>query len=539
MLIPVLLLWFSAQTPTAVESDRPKLCAVAGQVTNAVTGEPVAGASITLRRNDAGVSYGTATDAAGKFAMKNIGPGKYNLLVQRNLFLSGQYGERAPGRQFTPLVLEPGQEVRDITIRLMPQSVIAGRVTDDKGEPLMRVRIAALKMRYRPGGKELELAGDSSTNDLGEYRIFDLAPGRYYVRATYGNPGSGNLDGSAIPVPDESYVPIWYPGVPDPPAAASIDLSGGGVTRTIDFTLSKVRTVRVSGKVKNNTPAPNSRIMVWLTPRGGFGSGSSAWADPQGNFTVRGVIPGSYTIRAEVWEGQRTNSVRQAVEVGATGLDNLSLAIMPRTGMEVSGQVKVEGAGEPPSLAAVEVRLMARDPDAAPATGSARADGHGAFRLTDVEPGEYDLWAWGFPEGYYIKSVRQGDEEALEKGLDLTRGSAPVTVVLAPGAGEVTGVVQDNKQTPSPGATVVLLPVAQSHRLRLREQNTMADQNGRYTFKNIDPGDYKLFAWEDVEPGAWSDPDFMKPFETKGVAVTIREHGRESVPLDVIPAAQR
>ena len=39
------------------------------------------------------------------------------------------------------------------------------------------------------------------------------------------------------------------------------------------------------------------------------------------------------------------------------------------------------------------------------------------------------------------------------------------------------------------------------------------------TFRGIAPGEYKIFSWEEVEDGAWEDPDFLKLFEQKGVPV--------------------
>jgi hypothetical protein len=61
------------------------------------------------------------------------------------------------------------------------------------------------------------------------------------------------------------------------------------------------------------------------------------------------------------------------------------------------------------------------------------------------------------------------------------------------------------------------------------------DQYGRFTIKSVDPGEYKVFAWEDVETGAYMDPEFVKPVEGQGESVTIRESSRESLQLKLIP----
>ena len=75
---------------------------------------------------------------------------------------------------------------------------------------------------------------------------------------------------------------------------------------------------------------------------------------------------------------------------------------------------------------------------------------------------------------------------------------------------------------------------------RLQQQQyyktVTTDQNGSYTLKSLSPGEYKAFAWEDLEPAAYMDPDFMKPLESKGEAVTIRESDHKSLSLTMIPA---
>jgi hypothetical protein len=53
------------------------------------------------------------------------------------------------------------------------------------------------------------------------------------------------------------------------------------------------------------------------------------------------------------------------------------------------------------------------------------------------------------------------------------------------------------------------------------------------------PGDYRAFAWDDVEAGAWQDPDFLLRFENAGKAIRIGESGREVIALISIPSSGR
>jgi hypothetical protein len=84
---------------------------------------------------------------------------------------------------------------------------------------------------------------------------------------------------------------------------------------------------------------------------------------------------------------------------------------------------------------------------------------------------------------------------------------------------------------------VVLVP--QEKERRDREafyQTATTDQAGRFTFKSLVPGEYRVYAWEEAEYGAWMDPDFMKPLESRGEAVGVQEGGRHAIQVNLISA---
>src|SRR5438445_911017 len=151
----------AAQTaPTAAPSAPEDLCTIQGQVFNAATGEPLKKASLNLQRTDVTpdmmslpTNYSTATDASGKFAMKDIEPGKYQLRVNRNGFVSTSYGARGPGRPGTTLSLIRSQNLKDVVFRLTPHGVVAGRILDEDGEPVPNAGVQLMTYRYLQGRK--------------------------------------------------------------------------------------------------------------------------------------------------------------------------------------------------------------------------------------------------------------------------------------------------------------------------------------------------------------------------------------------------
>ena len=527
------------QPPTPPETKPEDLCTIEGQVTNAATGAPVRKAEINLRgteRATAGTmpaSYTAAADAGGKFTIKDIEPGKYRLSVQHSGFVNLQYGARGPNRPGTTLSLGASQRMKDLSLRLAPQAVITGRIVDDKNEPVASASVRTMRYSYQMGKRQLLPTGSAVTNDLGEYRIHSLAPGRYYLVARENTDNwEATVDASANPAP-EGYVTTYYPGSVDPTTAALIEVGPGVQLRGVNITLAKARTFRVRGRVEGRHDAN-----VSFYPRGQARwlsiDGRDHTTDQKGNFEIDDVLPGTYTLSATAWADQKTLSARQEVDVGEDNVDNIIFVL--GSGSELSGRVAVE-SGTAPSLDSVGVLLRPQEQTGI-MYGSLSGQVHdGAFTISDVASGIYHLQVMGRPDGYWVKSIRMGDQDVKTAGIDLTRGPGdPLTVILAPNAGQIDGAVMNERQQAAAGSTVVLVPEPKLREYQDAFKTTVSDQNGRFSLKNLEPGDYKLFAWEDVEYGAYMDPDFLRPWEDRGQSISVQEGSHESVQLNVIPA---
>jgi hypothetical protein len=98
----------------------------------------------------------------------------------------------------------------------------------------------------------------------------------------------------------------------------------------------------------------------------------------------------------------------------------------------------------------------------------------------------------------------------------------------------VQGTVSDADGLPAVGVRVVLVPSAARRSQYRFYQIQTTDQYGHFDFRGIVPGDYKLFSWEEVETGAWEDPEFLKPVEEKGEAISVQEGDQKSINLTAI-----
>jgi len=489
-------------------------CVVEGMVANAATGEPLRRVNVTVRRSDGqGTPHVGMTDAQGKYVFDDLEPATYLLLAERNGF--------APQRYNTTLKLQRGQKASGLLLLMTPHAVITGRITDEDGEPVVGADVQVSSLNYSGGIRQYTRSGGASTNDLGEYRVFGLAPGKYFVNATFrGSPGPNTA---------EEYATTFHPRTVDASAAIPIGVAAGATLRNIDITLMRVRTVTVRGKVTCDIEG-QKRITVALMPRFTAGVTGASLINrmgsvrPDGSFELGRVTPGSYMLAATAQVDEKRVTARVPLQVGSTNVDQVQVAIHP--GGSVRGTVRVEGKPEE-RLAGLRVGLQAWQSGGilfgTPPQG--KIDAEGNFLLEDVSIDHYAFFIVGLPEGYYLKSVRASGVDVLAVGFESGSGEAKFDVLISPRAGAVEGSVEA-------GATVALVPEKRDRSEHYKK--VVADQNGHFSFTGLTPGNYKLFAWEDVQPYAWMDPDFLRGVEIKGESVAVVEGVPVTVQLKVI-----
>jgi hypothetical protein len=529
------------------QTTKPEeLSTIEGLVLNAATGKPVGKAALLLLRSDSTQasgdwtrSYAASSDSTGKFAIRNIDPGKYRLRASRNGFVTLEYGTRAYKGSGTVLDLDSPRQLREVDVRLTPQGVITGRILDADGEALERVQVQLLRSQYVNGRKVLSTTDSGYTNDLGEYRYIGLTPGKYYIYAE---------NFASVPptsVAEEDYVPVYYPGARGAAGAVSFDVVAGAQVRAADMMLRKVPTATVKGRVVVEAPDVRGIPSVSFSPpieHNNRAAGSfrlhSAKVNSAGAFEIRGLPPGSYTVWASLRNGGQGYTGRTTVDVAGANIEGVVVTI--GSGVSVTGRIRVDSETTQ-DLQNPHIQLQRGGPtvDSILLGGTYRIAKDRTFVLDDLEPFRYGVLVGGLPDGFYTKSIRVGEADITYSGLDLTSGApGEVDILVSPKAGLVSGVVQNpDTNKPPPGAEVVLVP-KEKERLEISAfyQQTTTDQYGRFTFKSVVPGEYKVYAWEDAESSAWMDPDFMKPLEGKGESVAVGESAQVSVQVKLIPS---
>jgi hypothetical protein len=161
----------------------------------------------------------------------------------------------------------------------------------------------------------------------------------------------------------------------------------------------------------------------------------------------------------------------------------------------------------------------------------------GTFTITGVSSGEFSVGPiTGLPPGYYVREARFAAADVLTQPLRFS-GSATgsLEIVLSSRGSQIEGTAVDSRSNPSAGARLVLVPEKQRSRTDLFKTTT-SDANGRFLFRSIPPGDYRVFAWEALDSYAYFDPDLLRQAEPQGVPVRTAEAATNTVTVRTIPA---
>jgi hypothetical protein len=247
------------------------------------TSAPIAGALVIFAFRGRS-RLQTVTDQGGRYSFEELEPGPYRLTVQKTGYIPLD-----PATVPTYWVVA-GQSLDVATVSLQKGGVVAGRILDSLGEPMIDINVRAVKP-----GAAIDLMGEASrTNDLGEFRVFGLAPGEYLVVASPRPFGIDTLSRTMVSS-------TFYPGTSDPSAAQVVTVNAGQTVAGIEFA-----TFKVSGTVVDDVGMPVADAAVMLAgdakASGGLAAGpvGEARSDPAGRFSIDAVGSGTYYARATV-----------------------------------------------------------------------------------------------------------------------------------------------------------------------------------------------------------------------------------------------
>jgi hypothetical protein len=405
-------------------------------------------------------------------------------------------------------------------------------VNNEDGDPMVRVRVTALR---RPTEEDIEAedpfasrkwelvpTASTQTDDRGQYRLFGLKPGEYYILAMdSAEPDGGPQDSWVKQYLGTEYVPVYYPGVVQVGQAQVVSAKPGDEVQA-DFSMRHMKTVEVAGRVIG-PDGPAKDTWVALEASGGENNLNpmrEGITDDKGTFRLKSILPGTYLITA----GGKAGRGRQKIEVGAESIESLIISL--GGGSTFQGRITVAGPGSV-TLERLRVSFLPiGEGEQLERYGQVKKDG--TYEITSVTDGSYAVRLWGLEQEWYLRSVRLGQEDILENGLQVERGAPGGTleIIVSSSSAQLEGSVTDGDQAMS-GARVRITPDPETPYNRFRSVSVRTDQTGRFMVPNLAPGKYRVFARSPVSAGGGSlksDPQI----------VTLSEHNRKTVQLAIV-----
>jgi len=500
-----------------------------GRVAQANSGEPLSDVQITLvplvenaPPPPAAARRLAVSDSTGRFSFTDLRPGDYLIETQYEGYFSASSKPR-----FTKI---SAGTTTNITLPMNPGAVISGTVRDSAGQPVVNGNVEIMRVGYRGGFPVLRTVRTQATDDRGEYRLFWVPAGEYYLAVT----ARALAPNARAPQNLETF----YPSDLNAVTATPLTVKPGEEASGIDIAMRSGRLVRISGEVISTvTPPPppiteqgvfaviaqaqNRTADVLLVGRD---TAVPAREEPRhvavrlngssGEFEMPNIPAGSYDLYAIVRDQNAPFAVgRAAVDIRDQDVTDIKITI--RSGVAINGTVSVSGNG----VATNKLRVLLQPEGTMARVGlmppPAAVDANGRFTVVGVPDGRYRATFVGWiPDDSYLDEVRQNGLNVYDSGFDVgTAAPMPVELIIKSGAGTVEGAA-------NAGSRVSLVPQLHPENL-LRYAETMADMDGKFVFRGVAPGNYKLFVIEDAPDGAFADPRFAARYEDRGRLIRV------------------
>ena len=493
---------------------------IVGQVVDAATGRPVAGAIVTL----GGPSVPSfqaprvLTGNDGRFVFRDLRRGEHTITANKPGYADGAHGRNRAGGPSLPLTLNENERAGDIVIRLWKHAVISGTVVDESGERMVAVQVRAYRRSVVGGHRRYVAASAAPTDDRGMYRLGSLLPGDYIVATVArqtavplslyrnrtpgqppGNPlgelgvlpsadisslavltagDAGLVLGRGTPIPPPSpdgrlliYPPTFHPSATNGSAGAVITVRSGEEYSNADLQLTPVPTASVSGFVFG-PDGPVRRASLRLVPVNTTELASeldlpTTLTDTGGAFTLPAVPAGHYAIRM-TQGGATPGNVSPSgpvwldapVSVGIEDIHGLTLTATPY--LKVSGRIEFEGDASRLRVPLSSIQIALEPAETMPGSNAATAFGArpsptGEFVSMLVPGGRYYVRVPNSPPGWMFKAATLEGRDVADIPFQLAQDLTNVIVTFTDKWSGVRGSVQTTAGR-DPNAVVIVFP---------------------------------------------------------------------------------
>jgi hypothetical protein len=484
---------------------------VAGTVVNSVTGAPVAGALVTLRSSPRARTttlpkqLSGLSETGGLFRFAGLAAGQYVLNVEK------------PGFQRDYVhaeTFEIGPSRENVALKLEPFAKLGGTVTDRGGAALSRAAVRAFRTEIQDGRRVFRQSRSVTSDDLGHYRLWNLAPGDYFVMAAGRGGGTALVIGHATAAVNshESFAPVYYGGAGDRASATPIPLAAGQEFEA-NLTATLQPAYRVRGRIQNTSAY--QQVQIELLRGGQDVSATRASVNATtGQFDLQDVVPGTYLVRATQGTGDAERRGEREIVVTNGDLQGVTLSLAAPVAVTAAFRLI---RPQPERRFYCGFSLQPTD---GPADGGFGAMDGNQATVTGIFPGRYHVVLRGCAGT--VVSMLAGNENLLpDRDLVVAPGMPPRTleIVLDTDGGKISG------KAAAPDATsVLLLPVTGG------EPVIDIVMAGAFEVEEIAPGDYQAYLVKNLDRLEYRNPEVLRTLG-RGVAVHVDKSATTKVEL--------
>lgn len=537
------------QAPVIQDVETPKpppAGVIRGRITTYPDGAPLARARVILSRPALEHSYVTITGEDGTYELTGLeGANDYMLSASKTGYAPRMWGEQQLPEPPTPIVLAEGQTLENIDVALVEQLWVSGRILDADGTPFAGAIVSALKAVFVEDRREMVTVAEIITNDRGEYRLFGLPAGQYFISA---------VDPAFLSTRDHQgplvYAATFYPGVASPESATRLTLEPGTPRENIDFALNIVRPARVSGRI---TSYDNQQLIagaVVMSPFRADRAASFTVTDvdirPDGTYEFANVPPGRFIIRARGETTRDGITLFAAFTLSVEGRDVRGVDMTLYPGARVQGLIEWEGSTPRPADVA---RVRVRSPMADGSQFGDALTGHitddDRFAIRGAMVGSHFLRVENLPEPWSLDTVYFRGQDVTDIPMTFQFGQEvrSLRLVLTDLSTRIDGMLLSTPRDDLESYKVVAFAANQMHWKPGSRHIRIArpDRDGRFRFHGLPPTVYYLAASREVDESDISDPRVLDTLTAGALVIRLAagEQRTESLRVPAAPGSTR
>jgi hypothetical protein len=504
------------------QTTAPNTATIRGRVFDRATGRPLSGALVRVRLTPDNERR-ALTDAVGRFEIKDLVTGDYQMRVSKDDYINLSYGQNHPSDREQALTVRSGFVYDRTDFGLSRGGMISGRIVDEYGEPVANALVSVRFFRFFRQVQELMWAGSGTvaSDALGAYRVVDLEPGEYYVSAAIrpGRQADSLLEGRGHAV-------TFFPGTASLSEARRVAIRVGSSVEHVNIALIPAALSVISGTVldASGQTVTEGRVSIGDSWRAMPGASSPIRAD--GSFALPGVAPGEYIIHGfkNPQNQQADGTAMKTIAVTGRDVGDVRLAFVKPT--TASGRIVADAATLEAlwrGHASISMLSTVTQGPSYAATPINRGD---AFEMK-VFPGHHSVRLVNMPSGAFLKAVRYNGVDVTDATLEVkpNENVVGIEVEVSGHPAIVTGILEGKRDVLPRNQTVIVFSRDERRWGAISRYVNSGEiaADGGFTVSGLPPGEYYAIAIDTPAYGRTADPEFLSRLRSSAVSFALEE----------------